>query len=58
VATDHAPHTIEEKAQVYTKAPSGGPLNQHSLVAMLDFYHQGKISLDLLFLFMDQLFHR
>ena len=46
VATDHAPHTIEEKAQVYTKAPSGGPLNQHSLVAMLDFYHQGKISLE------------
>ncbi|PZX56695.1 dihydroorotase [Algoriphagus chordae] len=46
VATDHAPHTLEEKAQVYTKAPSGGPLNQHSLVAMLDFYHQGKISLE------------
>ena len=46
IATDHAPHTIEEKAQVYTKAPSGGPLNQHSLVAMLDFYHQGKISLE------------
>ncbi|MCE7054080.1 dihydroorotase [Algoriphagus sp. AGSA1] len=46
VATDHAPHTLEEKDQVYTKAPSGGPLNQHSLVAMLDFYHQGKISLE------------
>ncbi|MEB2781879.1 dihydroorotase [Algoriphagus sp. C2-6-M1] len=46
VATDHAPHTLEEKAQIYTKAPSGGPLNQHSLVAMLDFYHQGKISLE------------
>ncbi|PZX60242.1 dihydroorotase [Algoriphagus ratkowskyi] len=46
VATDHAPHTIEEKAQTYTKAPSGGPLNQHSLVAMLDFYHQGKITLE------------
>ncbi|WP_339868578.1 dihydroorotase [uncultured Algoriphagus sp.] len=46
VATDHAPHTLEEKAQNYTKAPSGGPLNQHSLVAMLDFYHQGKISLE------------
>lgn len=48
VATDHAPHTLEEKANVYTKAPSGGPLNQHSLVAMLDFYHQGKISLELI----------
>ncbi|MBN3580828.1 dihydroorotase [Algoriphagus aestuarii] len=46
IATDHAPHTLEEKSQVYTKAPSGGPLNQHSLVAMLDFYHQGKISLE------------
>ncbi len=46
VATDHAPHTLEEKGQVYTKAPSGGPLNQHSLVAMLDFYHKGKISLE------------
>ncbi|WP_087937833.1 dihydroorotase [Algoriphagus faecimaris] len=46
VATDHAPHTLEEKGQVYTKAPSGGPLIQHSLVAMLEFYHQGKISLE------------
>lgn len=46
IATDHAPHTLDEKAQVYTKAPSGGPLNQHNLVAMLDFYHQGKISLE------------
>lgn len=48
IATDHAPHTLEEKAQPYTKAPSGGPLNQHSLVAMLDFYHQGKISLEMI----------
>ncbi len=46
IATDHAPHTLEEKAQSYLKAPSGGPLIQHSLVAMLDFYHQGKISLE------------
>lgn len=46
IATDHAPHTLEEKALPYTKAPSGGPLIQHSLVAMLDFYHQGKISLE------------
>ncbi|MEM6831551.1 MAG: amidohydrolase family protein, partial [Bacteroidota bacterium] len=46
IATDHAPHTLEEKQNNYTKAPSGGPLIQHSLVAMLDFYHQGKISLE------------
>jgi dihydroorotase len=46
VATDHAPHTQEEKAQTYFKAPSGGPLIQHSLVAMLEFYHRGKISLE------------
>ncbi|MFC1734302.1 dihydroorotase [candidate division KSB1 bacterium] len=45
IATDHAPHTREEKTQVYTKAPSGGPLVQHSLLAMLNFYHEGKISL-------------
>jgi dihydroorotase len=36
VATDHAPHTLEEKANTYFKAPSGGPLVQHSLVAMLE----------------------
>ncbi|TDQ17588.1 dihydroorotase [Algoriphagus boseongensis] len=48
IATDHAPHTLEEKALPYTKAPSGGPLIQHSLVAMLDFYHQGKISLEMI----------
>jgi dihydroorotase len=46
VATDHAPHTIEEKSQTYLKAPSGGPLVQHSIQAMLDFYHNGKISLE------------
>ncbi|MGO3706594.1 MAG: dihydroorotase [Mesonia hippocampi] len=45
IATDHAPHTLEEKDNVYTKAPSGGPLVQHALPAMLEFYHQGKISL-------------
>lgn len=45
VATDHAPHTLEEKNNPYTKAPSGGPLVQHHLPAMLEFYHQGKISL-------------
>src|SRR5690606_26240284 len=46
VATDHAPHTLEEKNNVYTKAPSGGPLVQHALPAMLECYHQGKISLE------------
>ncbi|HTF80323.1 MAG TPA: dihydroorotase [Cytophagales bacterium] len=46
IATDHAPHTIEEKSQGYLAAPSGGPLVQHSLLAMLDFYHQGKITLE------------
>ena len=46
IATDHAPHTIEEKLQPYSQAPSGGPLVQHALVAMLDFYHQGKITLE------------
>ncbi len=46
IATDHAPHTIEEKNQTYFKAPSGGPLVQHSLVTMLELYHQGKITLE------------
>ena len=46
IATDHAPHTIEEKNNVYTKAPSGGPLVQHALVAMMEAYHNGKISLE------------
>ncbi len=45
VATDHAPHTIKEKNNVYTKAPSGGPLVQHALPAMLEMYHKGKISI-------------
>ncbi|MEB8345923.1 dihydroorotase [Flavobacteriaceae bacterium KMM 6898] len=46
VATDHAPHTIEEKDNVYTNAPSGGPLVQHALPAMLENYHNGRISLE------------
>jgi dihydroorotase len=46
IATDHAPHTVEEKNNVYTKAPSGGPLVQHALVAMLEAHHQGKISIE------------
>ncbi|OBQ57289.1 dihydroorotase [Tamlana sp. s12] len=46
IATDHAPHTKQEKDNVYTKAPSGGPLVQHALPAMLEMYHRGKISLE------------
>ena len=46
IATDHAPHTIEEKNNTYCKAPSGGPLVQHALPAMLEFYHKGEISLE------------
>ena len=46
VATDHAPHTLKEKDNPYTKAPSGGPLVQHILPAMLEKYHQGVISLE------------
>lgn len=46
IATDHAPHTIEEKEGVYTKAPSGGPMVQHALVALLEMYHIEKISLE------------
>ena len=46
VATDHAPHTLEEKQNVYTKCPSGAPLVQYSLPVMLENYHQGKISLE------------
>ncbi|TSD67128.1 dihydroorotase [Inquilinus sp. KBS0705] len=46
IATDHAPHTIEEKANTYLHAPSGGPLVQHALTAMLELYHHGKITLE------------
>jgi dihydroorotase len=46
IATDHAPHTLEEKNQSYLKAPSGGPLVQHAVVAMFEAYHQGKISIE------------
>jgi dihydroorotase len=48
IATDHAPHTIEEKSQPYLKAPSGGPLVQHSIQAMLDFYYQKRITLPMI----------
>ena len=46
IATDHAPHTWEEKQGTYFKAPSGVPLIQHTLPMMLQFYHKGKISLE------------
>jgi dihydroorotase len=46
IATDHAPHTAEEKALPYLQAPSGGPLVQHALTAMLELHHHGKITLE------------
>ncbi len=46
IATDHAPHTKEEKNRKYIEAPSGLPLVQHSLNIMLDFYQKGRISLE------------
>jgi dihydroorotase len=46
IASDHAPHTLEEKSNTYTKAPSGGPLVQHALVAMMEAHHNGKITIE------------
>ena len=46
IATDHAPHTLEEKGQDYLHAPSGGPLVQHALLAMLEKSIQGAISIE------------
>ena len=46
IATDHAPHTLEEKNNVYTKAPSGGPLVQHALTALMQMHHEGLISIE------------
>jgi dihydroorotase len=46
IATDHAPHTLEEKSKKYTEAPSGGPLVQHALVALFEAHLQGKISVE------------
>ncbi len=48
IATDHAPHTLEEKQQNYIKAPSGGPLVQHSLLAMIDLHHEGWLPLPMI----------
>lgn len=46
IATDHAPHTFEEKEKPYLEAPSGGPLVQHALPAMLELVHQKKLSIE------------
>tara|TARA_R110002126_G_scaffold30602_1_gene99781 strand:+ start:39077 stop:40414 length:1338 start_codon:yes stop_codon:yes gene_type:complete len=46
LATDHAPHTLEEKNNVYTKAPSGGPLVQHAVVALLEKVKEGVIPIE------------
>ena len=46
IATDHGPHTLEEKQQPYLQAPSGLPLNQHSLLVLLDFYNKGIFTLE------------
>lgn len=46
IATDHAPHTLEEKKNPYTSAPSGGPLVQHAVVTLFEAFHQGKITVE------------
>ncbi len=46
IATDHAPHTLDEKRNPYFKAPSGGPLIQYSLLTMLELYHKGVFDLE------------
>jgi len=46
IATDHAPHTFEEKSQMYLKSPSGGPLVQYALLAMLDKVKEGKFTIE------------
>lgn len=48
IATDHAPHTIDEKLRPYSKSASGMPLVQHSLLVMLELYKQGVVSLSLI----------
>ena len=46
IATDHAPHTLEEKSNIYTKAPSGGPLVQHAVIALFEKVSEGVISIE------------
>ena len=48
IATDHAPHTLEEKQQPYLKAPAGLPLVQYALLSLLEHYHRGTFSLELI----------
>lgn len=48
IATDHAPHTLEEKQNPYTSAPSGGPLVQHALPAMMEFVRDDKLSIEMM----------
>jgi dihydroorotase len=46
IATDHAPHTLQEKSMPYVNCPSGGPLVQHVLPALLELYHRNAFSLE------------
>lgn len=46
IATDHAPHSLEEKQNDYLNCPSGGPLVQHAIPAMMEYFHQGKIPIE------------
>ena len=46
IASDHAPHTLFEKSQSYLKSPSGGPMVQHNLLALIECYKRGKIKLE------------
>jgi dihydroorotase len=46
IATDHAPHTLEEKMRPYLQSPSGGPMVQHAVVAMFEAFHRGQISIE------------
>lgn len=55
IATDHAPHTLEEKAGNYMSSPSGLPLIQTSLSMMLDFYHKGDLSFEFI---VDKMCHK
>ena len=48
IATDHAPHTWEEKSRPYAQAPAGLPLVQHAIQILLDFYHDGTLPWNIL----------
>ncbi|MDH3509336.1 MAG: dihydroorotase [Gammaproteobacteria bacterium] len=48
IATDHAPHTLEEKGESYFKSPAGLPLVQHALLTLLEHFHNGRLSLELI----------